>query len=154
MRIPLSGHVCHPQTRLSHTLSLLFLSIRYKIYRNRVNDALLHRDFQQRGDAFPEGGVEQTERLEEASKHGWVGEIERLCKGGGFDGEERDEAVVAAVKENRLVRPQSCEQVKPERPCHDDAPPTPGKNHQLSLRPPSCSEAGILFQFQVIRCWG
>ena len=27
-------------------------------------------------------------------------------------------------------------------------------NHQLSLRPPSCSEAGILFQLQVIRCWG
>ena len=28
-----------------------------------------------------------------------------------------------------------------------------GQNHQLSLRPPSCSAAGILFQFQVIRCW-
>ena len=33
------------------------------------------------------------------------------------------------------------------------ATPNTGQNHQLSLRPPS-SEAGILFQFQVIRCWG
>ena len=32
--------------------------------------------------------------------------------------------------------------------------PNTGQNHQLFLWPLSCSEAGIMFQFQVIRCWG
>ena len=60
------------------------------------------------------------------------------------------------LAEITLDPPCNCRSVRSlDRPSLSPTPNT-GQNHQLSSRPPSwfCSVAGILFQFQVIRCWG
>ena len=54
------------------------------------------------GRGVSQGRVQLAEELDEAVEHGWVDEIERLCKAGGIIDEDRDWAVNQAVLNNRL----------------------------------------------------